>query len=170
MNTCILYHAFKPLTSLEQNRVICNGNQIYNYSTNNYYYCNTDIACLLCFKVLGDDGAGYTSTTVHALEYLYDFITDRKTALPGTRSVLSMSLGGDCELPLAYDFDSYVYSGLPNSHLYYCERSSDIIALQKLLADQNAVAAVASGNEYTNACFGSPAFSPSAVTGMFFFI
>ena len=89
-------------------------------------------------QVLNEDGEGTTSGIVLALEFTLNNIKKR-----GRRSIVSMSLGGDC------DTDN-------------CQEDTLVMASEHL-SSQNIVVVVAAGNSACNACKGSPNAAPSAI-------
>jgi subtilisin family serine protease len=90
-------------------------------------------------KVLNDDGSGWTSDIVLALEWVAENAGKKNIS---QRSVVSMSLGGGCDMT-------------------DCSLDSLVIATENLIKN-NITVAVAAGNEGCNACYGSPAAAPNA--------
>ena len=90
-------------------------------------------------KILGDSGEGSTSDILAALELVHSRATKS-----GRPSVVSMSLGGECENP----FD--------------CSTDSLVVAVENLY-NAGIVSSVASGNSGCNGCYGSPNAAPHAV-------
>ena len=82
-------------------------------------------------RVLDESGSGSTSGIVEALEYVAQLY-----AADNRPSVVSMSLGGECETA-------------------DCSQDSLVIAVENLVSLGIAVS-VAAGNEGCNACYGSP--------------
>ena len=93
-------------------------------------------ATLHSVKVLGNDGYGYNSWTISGIDWVVD---QHNTMVPGTRAVLSMSLGG--------------YGGV----------ASYTVAIDAAAA-AGFISVVAAGNDTDDACYQAPSGVPSAVT------
>jgi len=87
-------------------------------------------------KVLSDEGSGYTSDILAALE----FVAERESE---GRGVVSMSLGGGCE--------------------GNCEEDPLIVAIKQLKDIYNIPVVVAGGNEACSSCRESPSASSDAI-------
>jgi hypothetical protein len=97
-------------------------------------------ANLYGMKVLADDGGGFSSDIIAAL----DEVLSRHTSKSGARSVVNMSLGGACSSD-------------------YCKDDPELEAIDTLI-DGGVVVVVAAGNEYCNACHSSPSAAVRAIT------
>lgn len=100
-------------------------------------------------KVLNSQGEGTTSDTVAGLEYAVQFARNKAIARSNTAnpipSVVSMSLGGPCDIP--------------ND----CAEDTLAMAVESMIVDHHFIVSVAAGNEGCNACSGSPNAAPSAI-------
>jgi hypothetical protein len=93
-------------------------------------------------KVLSDSGSGLTSTIISAL----DLVQSRRASNGFRRSVVSMSLGGDCDVE-------------------DCSQDSLVLAVEEMVA-AGIVVSVAAGNSACNSNYQSPAAAANAITGI----
>jgi subtilisin family serine protease len=97
-------------------------------------------ANLFGLKVLSDKGYGDSISTIAAL----DLVKQRHLSKENAKTVVSMSLGGGCDVA-------------------DCSQDSTVLKVQEL-ASYGIISAVAAGNEYADAQFSSPAAAPDATT------
>lgn len=97
-------------------------------------------ANLYGLKVLSDEGEGDTSAIIESFDYLVQQIQRNNR---WTKSIVTMSLGGEC------DND--------------CSQDPLVVAVENLIS-QGIVVSVAAGNEGCNGCFSSPNAAPNAIT------
>jgi subtilisin family serine protease len=96
-------------------------------------------------KVLSDSGSGSTDSILAA----FDAVQARRVQNGYRRSIISMSLGGECDTT-------------------DCSQDSLVIGVEEMVA-AGIVVSLAAGNEGCNANFESPSAAPNALTGSLIF-
>lgn len=91
-------------------------------------------------KVLSDEGEGDTSAIIESFEYILQQVQEKNQ---WTKSIVTMSLGGEC------DDD--------------CAQDPLVVAVENMIS-KGIIVSVAAGNEGCNGCFSSPNAAPNAIT------
>ena len=91
-------------------------------------------------KVLSDEGEGDTSTIIESFDYILQQVQQHNK---WTKSIVTMSLGGEC--------------------VGDCAQDPLVVAVEKLIS-KGIIVSVAAGNEGCNGCFSSPNAAPNAIT------